>query len=185
MQNLRRKTQNYNFVIQHVPGATIGATDGISRRTPRGEPIPDKEWMAMNKLEVTDTQSYPGGWFTDNLQALTRCRYTDVKPGGEQAADKQELKQWCDIFAKGEPEEDDIEWINKMIEDIDADLERCFQTEHWPGEIESLGSADGHAGSKARKGSDQQPNYRHHQSTIIFNLGSARGRRLQSVISKS
>ena len=54
---------------------------------------------------------------------------------------KQELKQWCDIFAKGEPEEDDIEWINKMIEDIDADLERCFQTEHWPGEIESLGSA--------------------------------------------
>ena len=65
MQNLRRKTQNYNFVIQHVPGATIGATDGISRRTPQGEPIPDKEWTEMNKVEVTDTQSYSGGWFTD------------------------------------------------------------------------------------------------------------------------
>merc|ERR1711997_1012651 len=80
---------------QHIPGATIGATDGISRRTPRGEPIPDKEWTEMNKLEVTDTQTYSGGWFNDNIQALTRCRYADIKPGGEKAADKQELRQWC------------------------------------------------------------------------------------------
>ena len=28
-----------------------------------------------------------------------------------------------------------------MIKDIDTDLERCFDTKHWPGEIETLGSA--------------------------------------------
>ena len=69
------------------------------------------------------------------------CRYADIKPGGEKAADKQELGQWCSMFSKEEPDDDDREWIDEMIEDIDADLERCFDTRHWPGEIETLGSA--------------------------------------------
>ena len=58
MQNLRRKTQNYNFNIQHIPGAHIGATDGISRRQPRGKPTPEKEWLQINQLEVSDFKGH-------------------------------------------------------------------------------------------------------------------------------
>ena len=139
MQNLRRKTQNYNFKIQHIPGAHIGATDGISRKTPQGDHIPDKEWLEINKLEVTDTQEYPGGWYFNNIHALTMSRYVDIKPGGEKAADSAELQQWCGMFSKTKTDQD-REWIDKLVEDIDSDLDRCFDTRHWPGELESLGS---------------------------------------------
>ena len=57
--------------IQHIPGANIGATDGISRRTPQGDRIPDEEWLEINKLEVTDTQVHQGDWFFTNIRTLT------------------------------------------------------------------------------------------------------------------
>ena len=58
----------------------------------------------------------------------------------EKAANAAELEQWCGIFAKTESDQD-REWIDELVEDTDEDLERCFNTRYWPGELESLGSA--------------------------------------------
>ena len=76
-------------------------------------------------------------------------RYKDIKQGGEKAADKDALSFWCSIFRKSESDED-REWVDNLVEDIDSDLERYFDTKYWPGELESLGSAHLNADGQVR-----------------------------------
>ena len=111
MFNLRRKTQNYSFTTQHVPGIHIGATDGISRRTPGGEQIPTEEWVSVNKIAFKpDNEVLPEEWLDANKNAIILSRYRDVKLGNEDLADAEERLNWYTMFAKRNPADDGV-WI--------------------------------------------------------------------------
>ena len=49
---MRRKTDNYRFTTQYTPGKSIGASDGISRRTPSRGDIPKENWVGVNQASA-------------------------------------------------------------------------------------------------------------------------------------
>ena len=139
MFNLRRKTQNYTFTTQHVPGIHIGATDGISRRMPGGEQIPDEEWVSVNKLNFKpDYDIMPEEWLDANKNAIILSRYKDVKLGNENLADAEERLEWYSMFAKKESADDKI-WVRSVIEEVENDQKEFFSFDNWPGQLETSG----------------------------------------------
>ena len=78
----------------------------------------------MNKLKVSETQIQPGNWLEENKKALRMCRYVNTKPGGETAADAEELRR-CEIFSPMESPED-REWVAKLVEQVEYDLDHRF-----------------------------------------------------------
>ena len=71
-------------------------------------------------------------------------RYRDIKPGGEAAADKEDLQRWCGMFSLTESIQDK-EWVEKLVEDVEHNMDQNFSTHLWPGKLESTGSITGDA----------------------------------------
>ena len=139
MFNLRRKTQNYSFTTQHVPGVHIGATDGISRRTPDEEQIPTEEWVSVNKTNFKlDNEVIPEEWLDANKNAIILSRYRDVKPGNEDLADTEERLNWYAMFEKKNSVDDGV-WIRSLVEEVENDQKEFFSFDNWPGQLETSG----------------------------------------------
>ena len=124
---------------------SIGATDGISRRSPEGNEISKEEWMNVNTVEVVDdTDITSDMWMEVNRAALVCSRYRDQQPDQERTADLEDQAAWIKIFHKHEPDED-REWVQRLVEEVEDDMDRYFDPKQWPSQLETTGTIQGDA----------------------------------------